>query len=281
MGEVTSLTAALQTRRALEQALPYHHTFSHFTEIDSTMDEARRRVESGEARATVIWADTQTGGRGRRGREWKSPKGNLYCTILEPLTGSLTEALQTAGRRSYLYGIAIARAANQFLPTPIAQVKWPNDVLINRRKLAGVLLETAECPVTKQRYLVTGFGVNVLEQPEGVAYQTSTLAEHGATCTATDLLTAVLTELKAIDQLHRFEGFAAIRAQWCALACGIGERVRVTLPNELQLEGYFRDLDENGALVLECGDRAHRITAGDVFFGTSGALKEPEFQAAE
>jgi BirA family biotin operon repressor/biotin-[acetyl-CoA-carboxylase] ligase len=236
-------------------------------------------VESGEGRASVLWADVQTGGRGRRGRPWQSPKDNLYCTILEPLTGDLPTQLQEAGRRSYLYGLAIARAANSFMPAPIAQVKWPNDVLVNRRKLAGVLLETAECPETKQRFLITGFGVNVVTAPEGVMYLTTTLAENGATCTAGELLTAVLGELKALDQLYRFEGFAAIRAQWCALACGIGERVRVTLPNELQMEGYFRDLDENGALVLECGDRQHRITTGDVFFGP--ATDAPAFQAAE
>ena len=70
-----------------------------------------------------------------------------------------------------------------------------------------------------------------------------------AACTPAALLTAVLAELKIQDQLYRFEGFAAVRARWRALACGIGERVRVTLPNELQVEGYFRDLDENGALI--------------------------------
>lgn len=259
----------------VERACPAGFTLFHYTEIDSTNEAAKRLVEGGEAVPAVLWAEKQTSGRGRRGRVWDSPTGNLYCTVLEPLRGDMVEA----GRRSYLFGLAISTAINSFLPVPNAQLKWPNDVLINGAKVSGVLLETAVCPVTGDRYLITGFGVNVAMAPEGVAYKTTTLAAHEAQTTVERLLGAILDQLCLLDQLYRFEGFAAIRAQWRAQAAGIGESVTVNLPNGTSLQGKFTDLDDMGALLLDCGDAHYTITAGDVFFGPVGSA--PPVAAAE
>lgn len=272
MGDIAAFNPTADFKAVVEQALPPGFALHHFTETDSTMDEARRRIENGQAGPCVIWADMQTASRGRRGRTWTSITGNLLCSIVEPLQGDLTEA----GRRSYLYGVAIARAANALMPTPNAQVKWPNDVLIHRRKVAGVLLETATCSKTNQLYLVTGFGVNVMEAPTGTPYLTTTLQDHGSSATAGDMLAAVLTEYKALNQLWRFEGFSAIRAQWVAHACGIGEQATVTLPNETKMEGTFVDLDDNGAMLLRCSNGIQTVTAGDVFFAPKQAIVAAE-----
>lgn len=247
----------------VERACPAGFTLFHYTDIDSTNEAARRLVEGGEALPAVLWAERQTSGRGRRGRTWESPVGNLYCSIIEPLRGDLT----VAGQRSYLFGLAIATAINRVLPVRNAQLKWPNDVLIGGEKVAGVLLETAQCPITGERYLISGFGINVEAAPEGVAYRTTTLAMHEAQTSAESLLASILDELKALDQLYRFEGFAAIRAHWRALAAGIGDVVTVNLPNGVSMQGKFADLDDNGALLLDCGNNHYAITAGDVFFG--------------
>lgn len=252
----------------VEQACPAGYTLFHYTEIDSTNEAAKRLVEGGEAVPAVLWAEKQTAGRGRRGRNWESPVGNVYCTILEPLRGDLIEA----GRRSYLYGLAISSAINSFLPVPQARLKWPNDVLVNGCKVAGVLLETAVCPLSGERYLITGFGINVAMKPAGVTpYQTTTLAAHEAQATVEQLLAEVLGQLCLLDQLYRFEGFAAIRAQWRAQAAGIGETVTVNLPNGVSMQGKFTDLDDTGALMLDCGHQHYTVTAGDVFFGPQNA----------
>lgn len=254
----------------VERTCPAGFTLFHYTEIDSTNEAAKRLVEGGEALPAVLWAEKQTAGRGRRGRTWESPTGNLFCSILEPLRGDFAEA----GRRSYLYGLAIGTAINSVLPVPCAHLKWPNDVLINGCKVAGVLLETATCPITNDRYLITGFGVNVMSQPQGVKYHTTTLAAHEAQVTVEKLLATVLEQLCLLDQLYRFEGFAAIRAQWRAQSAGIGEVVTVNLPNGVSMQGKFADIDDTGAMLLDCGNQHYTITAGDVFFG-------PAAQAAE
>lgn len=251
----------------VEQACPAGFTLFHYTEIDSTNEAAKRLVEGGEGLPAILWAEAQTAGRGRRGRSWESPTGNLFCTILEPLRGDLVEA----GRRSYIYGLAISSAINSCLPVPNAKLKWPNDVLINGCKVAGVLLETAVCSVTAERYLITGFGVNIAMKPQGVQYHTTTLAAHESQASVEKLLATVLDKLCTLDQLYRFEGFAAIRALWRAQAAGIGENVTVNLPNGISMQGKFTDLDDTGALQLDCGTQRYSITAGDIFFGTQSA----------
>lgn len=255
----------------VERACPSGFTLFHYTEIDSTNEAARRLVEGGEGVPAVLWAERQTSGRGRRGRIWDSPTGNLYCTILEPLRGDFAEA----GRRSYLYGLAITSAINTFLPVPNARLKWPNDVLINGAKVSGLLLETAVCPLTNERYLIVGFGVNVTMGPQGAGYSTTTLAAQEAQVSVEQLLAAIVDQLCLLDQLYRFEGFAAIRAQWRAKAAGIGEVVTVNLPNGISMQGIFTDLDDTGALLLDCGQNHHVITAGDVFFGPVNAAVRP------
>ncbi|MGE3770757.1 MAG: biotin--[acetyl-CoA-carboxylase] ligase [Bdellovibrionales bacterium] len=237
----------------------------HFPEIDSTNAEARRIVESCAGRAAVIKADTQTAGRGRREREWASPVGNIYCSVLHPLEGDLRDV----GLQAYIYGLAIARAANGLLPESNAKVKWPNDVLVNNRKLAGVLLETAECPSTKTMYLIAGFGVNVAMTPPaaaGAAYPPTSMVDEGARCTADAMLADILSELKLLHGIYGRSGFAGIRPLWCELAHGISENITVTLPDHSRLQGIFKDLAADGALILESEGTEHAITAGDVFF---------------
>lgn len=260
----------------VERACPAGYALFHYTEIDSTNEAAKRLVEGGEAVPAVLWAEKQTAGRGRRGRQWESPVGNLYCTVLEPLRGDLVEA----GRRSYLYGLAINSAINAALPVPKAKLKWPNDVLLNGAKVSGLLLETAQCPLTQDFYLIIGFGVNVAMPPAAVtSYKTTTLAAHEAQCSVESLLANVLEQLCQLDQLYRFEGFPAIRARWRAQAAGIGEVVTVNLPNGVSMQGKFSDLDDAGALLLDCGYKNYTITAGDVFFGATAAGSNA--QAAE
>jgi BirA family biotin operon repressor/biotin-[acetyl-CoA-carboxylase] ligase len=236
---------------------------AHFAEIDSTNAEARRRIAAGAAVPTVIHADRQTAGVGRRGRVWQSPAGNISCTIMQPLLGGLA----SVGQRSYIYGTAIARAANRFLPQPNAKTKWPNDVMIDGRKLAGVLLETSAAP-DESLWLIAGFGVNVVAAPpvaDGALYQSTALHLEGSSVDTDMMLREILLNVAALQAEYDRAGFAPLRAAWRALAMGMGKSITVNRPDGTQLHGIFNDIDDTGALVLAIGGDTHHISAGDIF----------------
>ena len=233
--------------------------------VGSTNDEAKDRARSGSPERTVIWARRQESGRGRRGRAWTSPEGNLYTsTILRP---RVTPA--TAAQMSFVASLAIAETAEAFLP-PMAQVrcKWPNDVLVNGRKVAGILLESEARADGRLAWLVLGVGINLRHYPEGTEFAATSLAEEGADHAEP----AVALEIYA-QKLDRWyarwqaEGFDPVRAAWLARAVNLGGPVRVRLADR-ELTGTFVDLDSDGVLLLDRGDGGEpmRIAAGDVFF---------------
>jgi BirA family biotin operon repressor/biotin-[acetyl-CoA-carboxylase] ligase len=150
--------------------------------------------------------------------------------------------------------------------------KWPNDILLNRRKVAGILLETESGGADRLDWLVLGIGINVTQRPPETAFPATSLREEG------DLEATVEGVLEAfarhfLSWVNRWldDGFAPVREAWRISAIGIGEPIRVRLPNS-ELEGVFEDIDQDGALLLRQGGASRRITAGDVFFaGPAGA----------
>lgn len=231
-------------------------------DIDSTNIEAARMAATGAADGTVIWAKAQSGGRGRRGRAWTSPPGNLYSSVLmRP-----QEPVQTATQIGFVVSLAGAEAARSVLP-PNADValKWPNDVLVSGRKVAGILLESQSSAPGRLDWLVAGFGMNVVSHPEGAEYPATDLRTEGASATARDLLEAYLALFSHWRARWQAEGFGPVRAAWTGLAVGLGRDIKVRLTDETLL-GRFRALDEDGGLVLEMPDGALRvITSGQVF----------------
>lgn len=236
-----------------------------FESVGSTNDEAKDLARSGSPERTVVWAGRQESGRGRRGRAWSSPEGNLYTsTILRP---PVTPAV--AAQMSFVASLAIAETAEAFLPAMAAvRCKWPNDVLVNGRKIAGILLESESGADGALAWLVLGVGINLRHFPQGTEFAATALAEEGAFNPDTGAALEVYAgRLAAWYARWRDGGFAPVRAAWLARAVNLGGPVVVRL-SDRELTGTFVDLDSDGVLLLDRGDGGPpmRIAAGDVFF---------------
>jgi len=248
----------------MSQALrvPGGYRVTELDDIDSTNLEAARQAAAGAPDGTVIWSKAQSGGRGRRGRVWCSPAGNLYCSILmRP-----TEPAHTAAQIGFVVSLAGAEAVRGVLPEGrVVTLKWPNDILVSGRKVAGILLESQSSAPGRLDWLVAGFGLNVVSHPDSVEYPASDLRTEGASTTARNMLEAYLESFARWRARWRSEGFAPVRATWTGLAVGLGRDIKVRLTDEI-LEGRFRALDDDGGLVLELADGSLRvITSGQVF----------------
>ncbi len=245
--------------------LPSAYRLVALDEVDSTNDEAKRLVEAGAEEGTLVWARAQRRGRGRRGQNWVSPPGNLYFSlVLRPECPPLQ-----AAQLSFVAALALADGLGAFVrpPSEIA-FKWPNDVLLNRRKVAGILLESSTTTSERLDWLVLGAGVNIVSAPaETVFPATSLRAEGCGPVTAGDVLEAFSRHYLAWSDRWREDGFAPIRKAWLHRVTGVGERVTVNLESEKWF-GKFANLDGVGALVVELpGGERRTVSAGDVFFG--------------
>ena len=225
--------------------------------VDSTNDRIRAEAEKGAGHGTVVWALEQTAGRGRRGRTWLSPLGNLHFSLLlEPRPGP-SEAPQLA----FVGAVALRQALAELAPAAAFQVKWPNDVLHGGRKLAGMLLEKVGGLV------ILGVGVDIVHAPENMMVSASCLRRAGSDAEPFDVLASFCSHLQPWYDLWRSQGFAPIRQAWLDHATGIGGPVTVRLADDAERVGRFAGLDQDGALLLEESDgRQTPVFAGDVFF---------------
>lgn len=250
-----------------EPLLPAGFRAHHFATVGSTNDTAKELARTGAPAGTLVWADAQTAGRGRRGRVWASPPGNLYMSLVLRPEGPPVQAAQLGFVAALALGDAIAALAG---PGLRPRCKWPNDLLLNGKKLAGILLES-EMAGERLDFVVIGVGVNIVSAPPGTEYPATSLAAEGVGCIVpASLLAAFAEHFGRWDERRRGAGFAALRAAWLERAVGLGEPVRVRL-EKLTLNGRFLDLDEDGALVLEMADGRRRIAAGEVFPAASTA----------
>lgn len=233
--------------------LPDGWTLVALDSVGSTNDEASRLAEHGAREGTVVWAREQTGGRGRRGRVWASPPGNLYCsTVLRPRC-----AAARAAELGFVSGLAVAD-----LVTDGRQVrlKWPNDVLVDGGKVAGILPESSVGPGGQVEHVVLGIGINVAFAPNlpDMRYAGAIL---GGTVEAA--LKGLAKALAHWLTVWRREGFEAVRESWLAKAGPIGQPVDVRLGEEL-VRGCFAGLDRDGALLLETQSGPRRIVSGEI-----------------
>ncbi len=236
----------------------------HFATIDSTNEEARRLAERGEDGPVWIQADMQTAGRGRRGRSWDSPTGNLAATLFLHPGRPVGECAQL----SFVAALAVADALAAFSVAINVRLKWPNDVLANGGKIAGILLESASAGSDVPSWLAIGVGVNLARLPEQTEFPATSLAALGLKApSAEDFLTALAAAFAKWYEAWYRRGFAEIRDAWFARAAGLGTRIRARLQSE-EIFGVFEGIDDRGALILRTDmARARVIAAGDVFFG--------------
>jgi BirA family biotin operon repressor/biotin-[acetyl-CoA-carboxylase] ligase len=248
-----------------EPRLPPVYRLVALDSVPSTMDEARRLAQEGAEDGTLVWAREQTGGRGRRGRGWTSPRGNLYLTlILRPMCPA-----DAAAQLGFVAGLGLVDALGSVVP-PLIEVhlKWPNDLLLNDRKAAGLLLELATTPEGEVDFLLLGLGCNVKSFPEDTEFPATSIHFEGAQPS--------LCEVDVLDAFGRHfltwvnrwleDGFAPIRQAWLRHAWRLGEEIEVRADGEA-LKGTFKDVDDDGGLQLVLPDgEEKRISAGDVFF---------------
>ncbi len=238
-----------------------------FERLGSTNDEAMARLKAGDPGGLFVVAVSQTGGRGRQGRAWSSPPGNLYATLalLDPAP------IAVAPQLGFVAGVALATVLRQALGGDTRlQIKWPNDLLFDGAKLAGLLLESVALPGARTACVI-GFGVNCLSHPDGTAlpcHQHSRDGPSDGPARGLDRLAVELERHLAI--WDRGRGFAAIRASWLALAAGLGERIDVALPR-LRRHGRFEGIDSTGRLMLATDDGLVLVDAGDVFLSPGSA----------
>lgn len=240
-----------------QRSLPAPFQLIALERVDSTNDEAKRAALRGAGHATVVWAEEQTAGRGRRGRDWLSPVGNLHCSLLMDPGPDPSKAPQLA----FVAALAVRAALAELVPAVAFQVKWPNDILCRGRKIAGMLLEQAS------PWVVVGIGVDVAHAPEPGLYPTTCLRQIGSGAEPFDVLACLCGHLGTWYARWRHDGFAPIRQAWLADAAGLSGPVTVRLSDETTMEGTFSGLDAEGALLLDRPDGEQRkILAGDVFF---------------
>lgn len=257
------MTASADRER--QPHLPPAYRLVALEEIDSTNAEAKRLAAEGAEDGTLVWARRQTAGYGRQGRDWASAEGNLFLSLIVRPDCPLSEAAQFSFVTAVALGDAIGSVAQPLLEIGY---KWPNDVLLNNRKGAGILLESKADKAQRLEWLVIGLGVNVASFPaENTRLPATSLHFEGCATdvTAVDLLEAFARHMLAWINAWLDEGFAPVREAWLRHAHGRGETIEVRLPRET-LTGVFDDLDPNGALVLRLPDGStRRIAAGDVY----------------
>ena len=242
--------------------LPAEFRLLRLGTVDSTNEEARRRALDGEPGGLLIWAEAQAAGRGRLGRSWSSPQGNLYCSLL--LRPEMPVA--TAALLSFVSGVAAAEAVAAGLPDNAAAVtcKWPNDVLVAGAKIAGILLESRTGATGNLDWIVVGTGINIASHPVLAAYPATSMREHGGKADVGRTLEMYAGRLAHWLDVYRVEGFAPVRAAWLARAEGLGRTLQVR-SGESVIAGIFESVDAGGALILKTAEGRHAITAGEVF----------------
>lgn len=232
--------------------------------VGSTNDELKQRaVKEQAAEGLAIWSLEQTAGKGRQQREWVSRPGNMYCSVLFRPDCLMADAAQIGFLPVIAAGEALAGLLGNAAPL---RYKWPNDLLLNRKKIGGALLEAGVGQNGIAAWVVVGCGLNLLHHPDKTRFPASNVKDE----------LAVEVELEAVVEAylhslatwyHRWqeEGFEPVRKAWLASAHTFDEPLIIETGSE-KLSGPFRDLDKNGALVIDTEAGLRKISAGDVYF---------------
>jgi BirA family biotin operon repressor/biotin-[acetyl-CoA-carboxylase] ligase len=232
--------------------------------VGSTNDEARDLIAAGAAQGAVIWAESQTAGRGRYGRDWISPPGNLYCSII--MRPKVEQA--HLSEISFVAALAVRDAILPALPRDAAvELKWPNDVLASGRKVAGILVEAERLPDEARTALIVGVGINIVSAPREASYPATCISALARAPRVSRLLSSLVAALDRRVELWTRNGFAAIRQEWMNHAYGVGGQVT----SSTGISGTFTGLDDTGAIIIAMTDgEQRRLVSGSVRFSELG-----------
>ncbi|MGI5920125.1 MAG: biotin--[acetyl-CoA-carboxylase] ligase [Syntrophomonadaceae bacterium] len=240
------------------------NSLKYYFQVDSTNELIKRLNQEARLPAgTVVVAGSQTGGKGRRGRNWFSPFGGLWFSVILYPTISLSQVALL----SLVCAVAVCRAL-QSLSYWRPMIKWPNDILVNNKKIAGILLEVSN-EANHVDYVIVGIGINTnintksLPLPVG-ADSTSWLEENNRYIENSKVLSAVLTNLEKYYWQFIEQGFANILTEFKGECLHLGEVIKVKRGLE-NITGVNVDIEESGNLIIDTGAGIERITTGDVF----------------
>lgn len=245
--------------------LPAFYRLIALGTVASTNDEALSRAREGASEGTLITARRQHAGRGRRGRTWESAEGNLFLSlVLRPKDGP-----DAAAAIGFAAALAVFDTVSAQLPrgTGVA-LKWPNDVLVVGRKVAGLLIEQASGP--DGTALILGVGINLVSHPFDTPYPATDLGCEGAgVVSPEEALHSFCRAFLLYYRRWQKDGFAPLRAAWLTRARGLGEPLTVDVEGR-RFDGVFKGIDDDGALILDLGGQGvKKVTAGDVYFADS------------
>ena len=265
------------------RAVSRGYRLNGFDSVGSTSTEAAKAAQAGDSGDVWFCALQQTAGRGRRGRPWQSPHGNLAASLL--VVPDVDPAI--AATLGFVAGVSLNQALSGIVPAAILKtgidgadtangriaLKWPNDVLADGAKLAGILLEAHKRPDGAMA-IVVGIGVNVVEAPEGLPYPATSLRALGLDTSAETVFGALSDAwVDAVELWDRGRGITDVLELWRRSAAGIGAEVAVNRDGDI-VRGIFETIDESGRLIVRANDNSRiAITAGDVHFGTTASVR--------
>jgi BirA family transcriptional regulator, biotin operon repressor / biotin---[acetyl-CoA-carboxylase] ligase len=254
----SAIEPLLRTRLLGKQGIHYYE------DLGSTNDRARELARTGCPEGTLVLANSQALGRGRLGKSWASPRGTglYFSLVFRPPFG-----ISSAPRITLLAGVAVCRAINH-IASVASRIKWPNDILIHGKKVAGILTEL-EASGSRIAHVVLGIGVNVNtpfsafpSELRGKA--TSLLAQRGRSVSRAALLGRILSEGEKWWEVLLSEGFQPVREAWRELSATLGKRVRAEGIGP-GLVGTAQDIDEEGSLLIRSDDgMIHQVPFGEV-----------------
>ena len=223
--------------------------------LGSTSDEARRLALEGAPDGTTVWARMQTAGRGRRGRSWSSPEGNLHMSVVlhcvEPVAPQL----------GFVAALAVADAVDEACGRARARFKWPNDVLLEGAKLAGLLLEVEH--TAQGAAVVLGIGANLRWFPDDAGQAVTSLRAHGVDVAAGVMVECVLRSLGVRLDEWRGGGFALTRGAWARRGHRRGDALRISATGG-KMDAAFVGLDRDGSLLALVDGRIERFTSAEI-----------------
>lgn len=237
-----------------------------FDEIDSTNSEAIRLAKSAVTGNFLIWAKSQKAGRGRYGREWHSPIGNLYMSLLLDEDIDIINQAQLSFVTSIAVYETIEFLAQNHNRQLDIQLKWPNDVLINGKKIAGILLESIR--VGGKSYLIIGLGINIANSPKNIEKPaTSLLAQGLDTQSVDEVLNIFVNSFDKHFVDWNQSGFTKTRLSWLEKAANLGKIITID-DGRNKISGKFNDIDSVGniRIILDTGE-VKSLSTGEVFFG--------------
>lgn len=223
-------------------------------ETSSTNDVAIELSANSEDEKYIVSAKKQTNGRGRRGREWHSQKGNLF------FSQAVKDHVDILNKLPFIVSLVLLETIMYFEPKASVKIKWPNDILANDGKISGILLEKAS-----NDYVIIGVGVNIVSSPtSNISYKTTSLKQMGIDVDRIEFLKQYLEKFDEKMKYLQNYGFTSIIKNWLEHAVGLGQKIVVNSEKNSE-DGVFCGLDADGALLLRQNEHIKKIYAGDIF----------------